>query len=89
MAKTKRKRKKNQIKVVYRGLGREGAVGLCYMGENYIEIEKSLHGKKKFRCILHECLHDQFPNESERKILEAERVIGNTLWNENYRIVEQ
>jgi hypothetical protein len=87
--KTTKKRKKNKIKVVYKKLGRSKVWGQCYQGENKIEIEERLRGKRRFFVTVHELLHDQFPETSETKIRKAETVIGNVLWGENYRRVEQ
>ena len=86
--KTTKKRKKNRIKVVYKKLGRSKVWGQCYQGENRIEIEERLRGKRRFLVTIHELLHDQFPDKSESKIRKAETVIGNALWREDYRKVE-
>ncbi len=84
----KRKRRKNRkIKVVYRKLGREHVHGL-YWADGLIEIDKRLKGKRRMKICIHECLHAAFLDVPEYKILKAESLIGNVLWQENYRKVD-
>ena len=84
----------SKIKVVYKKLGRHkvkkgDCVGLAHVDKNLIEIEERLLAKDKFKTLIHELCHMAFPEYSETKILKAERIIGNILWNEGYRKIEQ
>jgi hypothetical protein len=80
--------RKHKYKVVEKRLGREGAWGFSYKGENLIELEKTLKGKRRFKVLIHEALHQVFPDATESQILKGEKIIGNILWDQNYRRVD-
>lgn len=70
------------------GPRKRGYLGMLDPETNIIEIHNELQGKPKFRTILHELLHLAFPEASETKIREAEKLIGNELWKQSYRQVD-
>ena len=72
------------VKVREKKLGREGADGLCYMGENRIEIDPRLPPKRMLVTEVHEAYHHFFNDESEPNARKAER-IANFLWSRGYR----
>ena len=81
-------RKRKKILITERRLGREKVWGFSYKGDNLVEIEKTLKGKRRFKVLIHEVLHELFPDASETKILEAEKILGNILWDQDYRRVD-
>lgn len=80
--------KKNKIKIVERGLGREGVWGFCYKEDNLIELDKNLMGKRRLMVLCHELVHKIAPDMSESAVLKAERILGNALWSQGYRRVD-
>lgn len=85
----KKKRKKKKIKVVERKLGKEKVWGFAYFDDNLIEIDERLRGKRQLRTYIHELCHLSFGEKMpEYKILEAEKIIGNTLWELGYRKID-
>lgn len=81
-------RKRKKILVTERKLGREQAWGLAYKDEKRIELEKAMRGKKRMKTLVHEALHQVFPEASESRILKAGIIIGNILWEQSYRRVD-
>ena len=77
-----------KIKVQYRKLGREWAWGQAYKGEDFIELDPRLKGKRHLKVLVHELLHIVLPELSETVVDKASIRIGNTLWDEKYRRVE-
>lgn len=80
--------KSKKIVLQVRGLGREGADGICWMDENLIEIDKRLKGKERMGVIIHEIAHLGFPDASELEILKFEKIAREVLWDAGYRKVE-
>lgn len=89
MAKKRKKRRKNRkIRVLERKLG--GKVwGFAHIGDNLIEIDSRLKPKMHLRVVVHELAHLAFPTAPEYKILEAEKIIGKTLWEMGYRKINE
>ena len=82
--------KRRKLKIVERKLGREKAWGLCWQGENLIELDPRLKGKKKLNLACHELAHLVFPSiESEREIERIARIFANALWSLNYRQISK
>jgi len=77
-----------KVKVVEKKLGRERAWGQCWIGEHLIEIEQSLKGRKKLSTLLHEALHECFNEMSETRVLRAEKILIQILWDQGYREVD-
>lgn len=84
-----KKKKINKIKVIYRKLARERVQGWAHLNKNKVEIDERFIGRKKLLVLCHELLHLIFPDASEKKILEGEKILGNTLWEQNYRRIEE
>ena len=82
-------RKKKAVKVIRRKLRRERAYGQAFTETKVVEIEERRKRKSSLRDLVHELLHVAFPEKSERQIIKAERLIGDSLWDENYRKVDQ
>lgn len=81
-------KKKNKVQIIEKKLGRSGVVGQCWE-YGRIEIDERLMGKERFFTIIHELTHYCFQDATERQVLKAEKIMGNVLWAENYRRVEQ
>jgi hypothetical protein len=82
-------KKPKKIKIIERKLGRSGVWGFCWENGR-IEIDKSLKGKRRLRICIHELCHAAFGDKvSEKDVLRAEKIIGNALWEQNYRRVDQ
>ena len=85
----KKKYRSSKINVIEKNLGRSGVWGFAYKDHNTVELEKRLKGKKRLKVLCHELAHHAFPKATEREITRAEQIIGNTLWKQNYRKVDQ
>lgn len=81
--------KHKPIKIVEKKLGRQHAWGFAYHEKNLIELDLRLRGKKRLMVLVHECIHRCFSELSEREVTRAEQIIGNALWEQNYRKVDQ
>ena len=77
-----------KFKVIYSSLGRQKAYGVAHIGENSIEIDKNLYGKKHLEIAIHEMQHHVNPNMSEKDIIKWSIMICNTLWEMGYRAVD-
>lgn len=76
--------KDKKIKVVYRKLGKERVWGWAH-GNDYIEIDPRLKGKKHLEILNHEILHVLFPQLSEKEIVKKSIILTNTLWQDGFR----
>jgi hypothetical protein len=85
---SKKRKKSKKIKVIYRKLGREKAVGQCYMGNNLIEVDSRAKGRRQLKILIHEISHNILPEMSEAGILKIEKTMGNTLWEQGYRKID-
>lgn len=72
------------VKVHEKKLGREGADGFAYLGENRIEIDPRLPPKRRLVTEVHELYHSIFNDDSEANARKAER-IAHYLWKWGYR----
>ena len=83
-----KKKKVKKIKVIYRKLAREKVEGWAHLNKDKIEIDERLVGRKRLRVLVHELTHLAFESATESEVLNAERIIGNTLWQEGFRKVD-
>ncbi len=81
--------KRKKIKVVEKKLGREKALGLAYIGENYIEIDSRLKSKKFVEVCLHEVCHVYFPEASESKVNRFGMEAAQILWKFGIRRIRK
>ncbi len=90
MTKLKVRKKFKKPRIIERKLGRSGCWGFCYWDKNRIEIDVRLKGRMRLRTTLHELLHFVFgPDLPEYKVLSAEKIIGNALWDQKYRRIDE
>lgn len=81
-------KQRKKIKVVYRKLGKEQAVGQAFLDERLIEIDSRVKGRSKMDTIIHETLHIILPELSETSVIEKAREMTTTLWDQGYRQVD-
>lgn len=79
---------KPKVKVAERKLGRERAWGLYWFGENQIEIDPRLRGKRRLHVLLHEAFHHLFQNGTENFVEGKSKQVADLLWKQNYRRVD-
>ena len=81
------------IRIIRRKLGKERAYGQCTPGRKadswLIEIDERLKGKRHLRVLIHELCHALFPCASETATLRVEKILGDVLWRQGYRRVEE
>ena len=77
-----------RIKVKYKKLGKQKALGQAHCGYNTIEIDERLYGKKLIEIIVHESLHILFPDIEEEEVVSKSIVLTNTLWHEGIRMID-
>ncbi len=82
------KKNKSKLKIVERKLGREKAMGICYFDQNLIELDEDLTSKQRLFTLVHELVHKSFESMSESEVARAEKIIGDGLWQDNYRRVQ-
>ena len=83
--KRRNKNKRVSLKIVERKLGKENAVGLHWPGDHLIEIDPRQTSREYLDTLIHESLHEIFPNASETTIMRAAGTITDVLWRCNYR----
>lgn len=54
-------------------------------GKFMIEIEKSLKGKKLLEILIHESMHELWPDEKEEDVEYKAAVLARTLWAQGFR----
>lgn len=77
-----------KIRVKYSKLGREGVWGLAHMGDNLIEIDERLKGKKHLEITNHEAIHLLLPDATEEEVEEISISLTNLLWKQGYRRID-
>jgi hypothetical protein len=90
----KAKDKLEYLKISYKykdlGFVRGGKVlGFSYIGENRIEIDKSLEGKEQLEIFAHETLHQLLPCKKESDIDFMGKTLAEILWRAGYRKVKK
>jgi hypothetical protein len=76
-----------RIKVIYKKLGRSRTWGLSH-NEGVVEIDERAKGKKHLEVLVHECLHELFPDMKEAEIESKAAILTRTLWHEKYRRID-
>jgi hypothetical protein len=74
------------IKVEERKLGREKAYGLTF--DKTIVLDSRLKPKKHFEIIIHEMLHQIYPDMSEAKVTRSSKKLAKFLWAFGFRKVD-
>jgi hypothetical protein len=69
-----------KVRVRYKKLGQQQALGIHYPTRNLIEIDERLKGKRLLGTQVHEAIHHAMPELTEEKVLEIEKVITDILW---------
>ena len=77
-----------RVRVNERKLGKHKASGLAWP-DGRIEIDPRQGPKEYLGTLVHELLHQAFPELKEDRIAGAEKLIAKHLWAENFRKVSQ
>lgn len=81
-------KKRKRIKVVYRKLGRDRVWGYAHKGDNLIELDERLRGRKHLEILLHEMIHILLPEADEEEVVRLSVQATMLLWTEGYRRVD-
>lgn len=79
--------KKRKIRVVYSKLAREKVWGYSH-SDGWIELDERLMGKKHLEVLIHESIHQLYPDSSEEEVEWKAIVLTNTLWSQMYRRID-
>lgn len=55
---------------------------------NTVFIDNRAKGKKHLEILIHECAHILWPDETEESIVRKSVILTKTLWDENYRRID-
>lgn len=78
---------KNLPKVTEKKLGRQRAAGQAFKDERIIEIDPRQGAYEYLDTALHELIHVEFPDWSEKKVASTARKFSKFLWKLKYRKV--
>ena len=81
-------KRRKKVKINDRKLGRIKAWGVCYLGENLIEIDPRQKSRKYLHTLIHELLHHCFPWMSESMVTRMAPKITEGVWRKNFRRIE-
>lgn len=76
------------VKIVERKLGREKADGQ-HWSDGLIEIDPRQTPKGYLGTLVHEALHEAYPDLEEDDVLRGDAILTEALWRMNYRRVSQ
>lgn len=76
---------KKPIRVRFKKLGREKAMGLAYKDQRLIYIDPTQRGFDLLDTLCHECYHCQMPDLSEEAVSEFATELADILWKFGYR----
>jgi hypothetical protein len=79
---------KPPIKIFYRKLGKEQALGLAFKDTRVIHIDSRLQGLEKLTVLIHEIMHVQQPKWAEIKVEGNAKELAQLLWENKIRILE-
>ena len=79
---------KAEIETVEKFTENASLLGPNSLGKTLQVIDSTLKGKKRLSTLCHELIHLICPEKSETQVLKDEKLFANTLWNENYRKVD-
>lgn len=78
-----------ELQIIERKLGREKALGLCYQGEDLIEIDPRQSPKEYLDTCIHELLHVALPDLKEAEVEKTANFIAKYLWKKKYRMIRE
>jgi len=76
------------IQIVERKLGRERAYGLAWPDE-LIEVDPRQKPRDYLGTVIHEALHQVFPEKSESEVARGASTLTRLLWGIGYRRVKR
>ena len=77
-----------KIKISYRKLGKERAMGLAIAPDQIVICPKHRNGKESLDTKIHECLHLLHPEASEMMVRAWAKRLTDLLWRDGYRRVQ-
>lgn len=76
-------------KVTERKLGRERAFGQAFSEENLIEIDPRQNSKEYIGTLIHEWMHVEFQDWTERTVSAKSNKLAAFLWKHRTRILRK
>lgn len=76
------------MKIVEKKLGREKAMGV-WREPGIIEIDPRLKPRKHLEILIHEMLHEVYPQLSETAVARGASRMCSALWKQKYRRVKE
>lgn len=76
------------IKVVYKHLGKHQALGMAFKEDAEMHIDKRLKGLQFLDTFTHEAFHLLFPDITEEEIDRRATIFAELIWKENWRKVD-
>ena len=70
------------ITVKHRKLGKEKAIGLAYKEDREIHIDSRLKGKDFLMVLIHEIMHIQNPQWTEKEVELKSQEMTDVIWDE-------
>jgi len=78
-----------QPKVVEKKLGRQRAFGQAFTDDNLIEIDPRQNSKEYIGTLIHEWLHVEYPDWTEKVVSAKSNKLTNFLWKHRVRILRK
>lgn len=79
---------KKPIRIRFRKLGREKALGLAHKDARLIELDPTQRGFDLLDSAIHEILHCQQPDLSEETVAANATEMADLLWKMGYRFTD-
>ena len=79
---------KKPIRIRFRKLGREKAMGLAYKDSRLIELDPNQRGFDLLDSSIHEILHVQQPDLSEETVTANATEMADLLWKMGFRLCD-
>lgn len=76
---------KKPIRIRFRKLGREKAMGLAHQSSRLIELDPNQRGFDLLDSAIHEIKHLQYPDLSEEAVLANATEMADLLWKIGFR----
>ena len=78
-------RRRKHVKIVERKLGREQAWGQHCPETKVIELESRMRSRHYLLILIHELLHEAFPDLKETPLKKIASMMARAIWNQGFR----
>lgn len=78
-----------RVRIREKRLGREGALGQAWHGENVVEIDPRQSESERLDTLIHELLHLMEPEWEEEKVESCASWLASLVWRQGYRRVRK